>query len=440
MYKILRFYFVIFTLFLMFSFSFVFSVRADEEEGKDIITCEYNDIGLKIIYNIKNHTYETVYDNFTYNDDRVNIILAKWGNEGINDHNVNKNFNEEFLKKTFDTYMCPSDFHFGIKTTFSVGDNLSIKGVLYDIDGITALMFAQNSEHVKDGFSVLKVNEKSVYLVDQKEFENDYQKFLGGKLEVFNSGRLEEGYNACSDYPVPILSNITGALCGGGDLIIGSAYDVTFGDGFKLFEYTELNDFGTIEYNGEYSELNMGCPNLALTILSYDKELKNYKNCGKDAYDCKKISINNINNLEDELKSICSSVLKGQNYEDAGGQKKCLDRCFNLSDTLDDKKAGTDLVKSKSHSHCNMSNRIIKFIANILKWVKYVAPVLVIILGILDFIKAMAAQNDDQMKKAQGKFVKRLIAAALLFIIPFIIEFVLDKFNLVSDDPFCNLI
>ena len=84
-------------------------------------------------------------------------------------------------------------------------------------------------------------------------------------------------------------------------------------------------------------------------------------------------------------------------------------------------------------------NKIINFIANILKWGKYFAPVLVIILSIFDFIKAIAAQKDEDMKKSQERFVKRLIAAALLFIVPFLIYFVLDKFNLINNDPYCGL-
>ena len=68
------------------------------------------------------------------------------------------------------------------------------------------------------------------------------------------------------------------------------------------------------------------------------------------------------------------------------------------------------------------------------------APVLVIILGILDFVKALAAQDDDAMKKAQGKFVKRLIAAVVLFLLPLIIDYVLSVFNLVDDTCSINTI
>lgn len=150
-----------------------------------------------------------------------------------------------------------------------------------------------------------------------------------------------------------------------------------------------------------------------------------YKKCDDthlDACDEYKIKKN-------ELYSYCSSLLQFGNYTNP-----CVTSCLNINDKI----SQIENVPLKE-STCGMSDRIIRWIANIVKWVKYIAPVLVIILGILDFIKAFASGNDDEMKKVKARFVKRLISAALLFIVPFIIEFVLDVFNLVTDNPYCNL-
>ena len=87
---------------------------------------------------------------------------------------------------------------------------------------------------------------------------------------------------------------------------------------------------------------------------------------------------------------------------------------------------------------CGFSQRLIHWIANIIRWVKYIIPVAVIVLGILDFIKAMSANKEDEMKKAQQRFIRRLIAAALIFIAPFIIEFVLDKLGFAANG--CGII
>lgn len=123
----------------------------------------------------------------------------------------------------------------------------------------------------------------------------------------------------------------------------------------------------------------------------------------------------------EEIKSYCKSVIANQNYRDS-----CMTNCLSLESDLE-----TYLLnKSIGEDKCALTVSIITFISNILKWAKYIAPILVIILSILDFIKAIAAQNDDDMKKAQGKFVKRLIVAALLFLLPLIINFMLKTFGL----------
>ena len=49
---------------------------------------------------------------------------------------------------------------------------------------------------------------------------------------------------------------------------------------------------------------------------------------------------------------------------------------------------------------------------------------------ILDFMKAIASDNPDDMKKSGAKFIKRLIAAVLIFIVPLILEFLLGIFGI----------
>jgi large-conductance mechanosensitive channel len=55
-----------------------------------------------------------------------------------------------------------------------------------------------------------------------------------------------------------------------------------------------------------------------------------------------------------------------------------------------------------------------------------IAPILVIVLGGLDFAKASLQSDEDAIKKAGINFGKRLIAAVLLFLLPLIINIVLE--------------
>ena len=57
--------------------------------------------------------------------------------------------------------------------------------------------------------------------------------------------------------------------------------------------------------------------------------------------------------------------------------------------------------------------------------VKFAVPVLIIGLGIVDFIKAMTAQSQDEVKKATTKLIKRLIIGVCIFVLPTIIDFLL---------------
>lgn len=54
-----------------------------------------------------------------------------------------------------------------------------------------------------------------------------------------------------------------------------------------------------------------------------------------------------------------------------------------------------------------------------------VTPIGLIILGSLDIIKSITANNESDIKKKQQKFVKRLIAAAILFLVTSIVKLVI---------------
>ena len=76
-----------------------------------------------------------------------------------------------------------------------------------------------------------------------------------------------------------------------------------------------------------------------------------------------------------------------------------------------------------------MAEIIPKLTSTIVDLLKIGVPVLLIIFGMLDFGKAVIAQKEDEIKKSQGLFIKRLISAALVFFVFIIVEVV---FNLVA--------
>jgi len=61
----------------------------------------------------------------------------------------------------------------------------------------------------------------------------------------------------------------------------------------------------------------------------------------------------------------------------------------------------------------------LRYIINkVLGYVRIIVPMLIILLGTLDFAKAVLAGKEENMRKAQSTFIKRLIAGVAVFFIP----------------------
>lgn len=58
---------------------------------------------------------------------------------------------------------------------------------------------------------------------------------------------------------------------------------------------------------------------------------------------------------------------------------------------------------------------------------KTVVPIILIIVSIITLVKAITAGKEDEIKKAQGSLVKKLITAALIFFVITIVQFVMLK-------------
>lgn len=64
-------------------------------------------------------------------------------------------------------------------------------------------------------------------------------------------------------------------------------------------------------------------------------------------------------------------------------------------------------------------------LSTIVTLIKIGVPILLIVFGMLDLGKAVMAQKEDEIKKGQQTFIKRLIAAAIVFFVVFIVQIVL---------------
>lgn len=78
-------------------------------------------------------------------------------------------------------------------------------------------------------------------------------------------------------------------------------------------------------------------------------------------------------------------------------------------------------------------------IQKLLNYIKIAGPILVILLSSIDFVKVIWTSDDENMKKAQQKLGKRLVAAVLLFLLPTLIGLMFNLINNSITDPTCGI-
>lgn len=77
---------------------------------------------------------------------------------------------------------------------------------------------------------------------------------------------------------------------------------------------------------------------------------------------------------------------------------------------------------------------LVEEINKVMNIIRIAVPMLLIVFGIVDFFKATFDNNEDEMKKDRERFIKRIIAAIIVFLVPFFVNLVLDVANTVWSD------
>lgn len=77
-----------------------------------------------------------------------------------------------------------------------------------------------------------------------------------------------------------------------------------------------------------------------------------------------------------------------------------------------------------------MPAKLPTFTSGVFNIVKLLVPVILIVMGIIDFMKAMMANEEKKMKDSQKNFINRLIAAVVIFLIMALVQFVFKKMDM----------
>ena len=73
-----------------------------------------------------------------------------------------------------------------------------------------------------------------------------------------------------------------------------------------------------------------------------------------------------------------------------------------------------------------LPKKVLELSNTIVNVLQILVPIILVIFGMIDMIKAISSQKEDEMKKAQGVLVKRLILGALVYFVIFIVKLLLS--------------
>ncbi len=71
-----------------------------------------------------------------------------------------------------------------------------------------------------------------------------------------------------------------------------------------------------------------------------------------------------------------------------------------------------------------------EFLDGLFLLIRILTPILVIVLSTIDYIKAIASANQDDLKKTNQKTIKRVIIGLIVFFLPFLLELIFHLFGL----------
>ena len=149
--------------------------------------------------------------------------------------------------------------------------------------------------------------------------------------------------------------------------------------------------------------------------------------------------------IKDVVEYCNSFYATAANNREKDGFDKRMYECISFSDMLTE--AATIGLTGDLKGNCHiLSSDFVDILKQILDIIKIAGPLLALGLGTLEFIKSIVSGDADKgSKEAFKKFSTRLIAAVLLFIIPFVLAFLMDIFlgnqdGYNSENPFCGIV
>ena len=174
-------------------------------------------------------------------------------------------------------------------------------------------------------------------------------------------------------------------------------------------------------------------------MASYDTNVTNMINAGylnedDDIIKSYRETVENTENFINQAESELSVEEEKIKQEMGLADEDIVANPNNMSCRVIDNKYydinGNEVTKEEYATSCNadcgiFSGRLGDFLKTILSFIRFAVPIIIIGLGIMDFLKATASQDNNEIKKAATKLVKRMVIGIIIFVLPTLIELIL---------------
>ncbi len=255
-----------------------------------------------------------------------------------------------------------------------------------------------------------------------------YQSYLGNNIDDFSKFSLKKKGNLLTlvGSAIPESEKTTGFCSFSINNLdnennkLNLNYDGTDNVYFKLFTYADgKRKFCTMFKNesicSDAFETSISSIKIDSVVKNKDNEDVTFELKNDGGFSCSKFSRDKV-----------QVTKSGNNY---------------IIKLKEEKQTETKIDKNKDSdmdlSGCIIDDSTQSIIDWIMNLVRLGGVILLVVLGMLDFIKAAASGEQEEMKKSKSKFVKRLIACVVLFFVPIIVDILVGLVNLGSGES-CN--
>lgn len=156
--------------------------------------------------------------------------------------------------------------------------------------------------------------------------------------------------------------------------------------------------------------------------------------CGKNCYQQQDVDAC-MDKCPDMCKYYCISICEDEclaQYTDDldvdACMEKCPSNCPNKTQDTNKEEVNTDEINTYKKVQCGdlqIPYIVAQTTSMIITILKFIVPIIIVILGSLDLLKAVIAQKEDEIKKGQQIFIRRLIVGVFVFLVFALVQVVI---------------